>query len=256
MKAIKPQSLVVMLSVLFLVGCNSIPKHKVHYTVLDQVQSSEPKKILLLPMDVTVAELTAGGQQEEVESWTTEAKEHLELVVRSDNHNLSRYSFVEMPELLGEEQVLVDQHLALLDVVGGNSMTLSRGPGGVQAWAHKTERFDYTIGPGLDFLREKTGADVALMIYGDDLISSGGRKATFILAAAFGVGIPMGHAGLVGTLVDLNTGNVLWVNYEVTTTDVTLRRQEDVTNLVTKLFDVYPGIESYKNYLNKTSKAN
>ncbi len=235
---------------LVLAGCNTIPTQKVHYTVLDNDELVKPKRILLLPMDVKVSELTAGGLTEEVESWTKQAEKLIGQELRAKSHSLSNYELVEMPELNQEEQKVLEQHLALLDTLGGNVLSLGLIPGGSQAWEPKIKHFDYSIGDGLAFLKERTGADMAFMIYGDDLISSGGRKAAFLFAAAFGVGIPMGHAVLVGGMLDLKTGNVLWMNHEVSVADVTLREPEGVKVLLGGLLADYPGTDSFKRYVN------
>jgi len=233
-----------------LVGCNTIPTHKVHYSALENDLLERPTRILLLPMDVKVSELTAGGLTEEVASWTHRAEELINRELRAGGHSLSGYEFVEMPALTEQEQETLEQHLALLDTLGGNVLSLGSAPGGAQAWEPKMKHFDYTIGDGLAFLRERTGADMALMIYGNDLISSSGRKAAFVFAAVFGVSIPMGHAVLVGGMLDLTNGNVLWLNHEVSVADVTLREPDGVKTLLGALLSDYPGTESFRQYAN------
>jgi hypothetical protein len=244
--------MVVIFLGLALTGCNTIPTHKVHYSVLENNELEKPKRILLLPMDVKVSEFTAGGLTEEVESWTKLAEQLINQELRARGHALSDYEFVEMPTLTQEEQATLEQHLALLDTLGGNVLSLGLAPGGAQAWEPKMKHFDYTIGDGLAFLKERTGADMALMIYGNDLVSSEGRKAAFIFAAAFGVGIPMGHAILVGGMLDLESGDVLWLNHEVSVADITLREPEGVKTLLGGLFSDYPGTESFRKYVSGT----
>jgi len=244
--------MVIVLLGFVLTGCNTIPTHKVHYTVLENNEPAKPRRILLLPMDVKVSELTAGGLTEEVESWTTRAESLISNELQAKGHSLSDDEFVEMPKLTGEEQETLEQHLALLDTLGGNVLSLGLAPGGAQAWEPKMKHFDYTIGDGLAFLRERTGADIALMIYGNDLISSGGRKAAFVFAAVFGVSIPMGHAVLVGGMLDLQSGNVLWLNHEVSVADITLREPEGVKTLLGALLSDYPGTESFRKYVSGT----
>lgn len=68
------------------------------------------------------------------------------------------------------------------------------GRGTQAAWAHKHHEFDYTVGPGLAFLRDETGADAALIVLGTDFISSAGRKAAFFSRLALGVIMPLGQA--------------------------------------------------------------
>jgi hypothetical protein len=56
--------------------------------------------------------------------------------------------------------------------VTAHNMLLNGG----DAWSHKRKEFDYTLGPSLAFLKKKTGANAAIVLVGDDVISSGGER--------------------------------------------------------------------------------
>ena len=64
---------------------------------------------------------------------------------------------------------------------------------------------DGTVGSGTLTLND-------LMASGADSYTSGERVAAMIVAAAFGVGLRGGQQVGYASLVDLNTGNVVWFN--------------------------------------------
>lgn len=124
------------------------------------------------------------------------------------NHAAKRSDIIlkTLPELTEEEQKKFDEHLALYGVVGPAAAFEG------SAWKHKVENFDYSIGPGLNFIKEKTGAKTALFINAVDLRSTGGRATLMVTAAIFGVGIPMGGSAVYLSMVDLETGDIMWTS--------------------------------------------
>jgi hypothetical protein len=113
---------------------------------------------------------------------------------------------------------------------------------GNSAWSFKSEHFDYTLGSGLSFLKTRYGVDAGLIILGEDVVTTGGRKAMAFLAAAGGVYIPLGHSMLVGGLVDFETGDLLWLNHVVSTGNADLRDPASCLELAGKLMEGYPGM--------------
>lgn len=243
MRPIRTLSLL-LLSTLLLIGCQTFPRHKVHYSLLEKPERELPKRLLLMPIDVTVSELSAGGLAEEVPEWSKQAENNLLAELTSNSRQHINLELVPLPPLTEDEQRIVEQHQALYDTVGGTAIVLTRMP--IAAWEHKNRHFDYTLGDGLAFLADKTGADTALFLVGEDMISTGGRKAAFVLAAAFGVGLQMGHTVVIGGLVDLHSGDILWLNYTVETDDTTLTDRADVAEVLDELFEKYPGLEEYR----------
>ncbi|MBI2293220.1 MAG: hypothetical protein HYU73_23420 [Betaproteobacteria bacterium] len=61
-------------------------------------------------------------------------------------------------------------------------------------------------------IKEKTGADYALFSWIRDSYASGERVATMVVLALFGIGVPGGSQVGYASLVDLNTGRILWFN--------------------------------------------
>ena len=76
----------------------------------------------------------------------------------------------------------------------------------------KSEKFDWTLGPNAQELRETTGADYGLFVFIRDSYTSAGRAAVIVFAALLGVSVPGGYTAGFASLVDLNTGDVVWFN--------------------------------------------
>ena len=86
-----------------------------------------------------------------------------------------------------------------------------------------------------------------MFVVGADNISSGGRKAamvaTAIFAALIGVYVvPVGAPAFVSTgVVDLESGDILWLNYDLSVGSRDLRDAGDAAKMVSNIFDEFPG---------------
>lgn len=198
-----------------------------------------PRKVVVIEPRMEVKELSAGGVAERVDSWTAQAKKN---VLDALNKHLAADKLFEalpVPTLPDESLASLDEHVALYDVVGSNAHNFGRSP--FPAWQHKKQEFDYTLGEGLQFLAQQSGADAALFVVGEDYISSEGRKAARIAAALLGIVLPPSPTFLSMGLVDLKSGNILWMNYALAMDTKDLRKTEDVDALLDQLFKQYPG---------------
>lgn len=213
--------------------------HKLHYTLLQQPPRALPKKIVILPPDVTVKEISAGGVIEKVPKWTDEATANVTRTVNAAFGARRDIEIVPLPALSAEDRDLLEEYLGVYFqvAVAAHRMTAMA----IGGWEHKRERFDYTLGEGLRFLREKTGADAALMVIGEDYVSSSERKAAFVLAAIFGVGIPLGHSVLSAGVVDLNNGDLLWMHHNASVSQ-DLKDGAAVDEMLKAVFSAYPGL--------------
>ena len=240
---------VALLLAVAVAGCNAglIARHKVHYAFAESPETRAPKKVILLPADITVGEMSAGGLVEKVDDWSKSANVAVDQAVKAYLKERNELKLVELPVLTKDEQERMEQHRALYDQVAGAAF-IYQGVG----WEHKRERFDYTLGTGLQFLKQRTGADAAVFVIGQDQVSTGGRKTLAFLGAAFGVGIQLGYSFLTAGVVDLNTGDVLWLDYVVKPEDPLglfskdMRKDEGASQMVRSVFANYPGLEPYR----------
>jgi hypothetical protein len=214
------------------------------YTYLDQsLRNGAPARTaLLVAPDVSVSEISAGGVVEKMPEWSKQARSNVTAALRRIGQG-PRLHLAQLPQLNAEQQHALDQHVALYNVVAANVHSNSVSGGELWEKRLKSGLTDYTVGPGLAFLADKTGADAALVVIARDAESSGGRKAMLVLGAVFGVGLPMGQSFVVAGLVDLRTGRVLWQSFDRSVSS-DLRVANDADKLVQGLFKSYPAAGS------------
>jgi hypothetical protein len=206
---------------------------------LTQNLVARPKKVVLLPPQVFVYELSAGGVPTRMADWEATARGNLAAAAT----RLSREAGFELLPAPALDPLLADQleaHIGLYERVAQSVFVYGRGD--MDAWAHKKNEFDYTVGPGLAFLREQTGADAALIVLGSDYISSGGRRAAFIAGLMLGVVMPLGQSFITAGIVDLTTGDVLWMSFD-SSASMDSRTPADVDALMHNLYQTWPGTQ-------------
>ena len=216
--------------------------HWVHYKLL-QKKPSLPKKVVVLPVNIEVVEVTAGGVEEKVPDWSNEANQS---VLKSLSTAIGKQGLKELatPPFSGASAVNVDEHLALYKL---SVNTVSR-----LGWKHKISHFDYSIGPGLREVADKTGADTAILVYGRDYVSTAGRKARAVAGNIPIVNIftgpapQLGHSYIHVGVVDLKTGDLLWMNSNYREGSTNLRDPDDAAKMINAIFKWYPGIDSYR----------
>lgn len=141
---------------------------------LSQNIESRPKKVVLLPPQVFVFELSAGGIPTRMADWEATARNKLIAVATRLARESGLLQVLPIPPLAAADLDALDAHIGLYDRVAQSVFVYGRGE--QTAWAHKKNEFDYTVGPGLAFLHEQTGADAALIVLESDFISSGGTS--------------------------------------------------------------------------------
>ncbi len=235
-------ALIVGITLSAAVQATSTP-HWVHYKLLNG-STKLPQKVVVLPVDIEVVEVTAGGVSEEVPDWSAEARKSVVKSLSAAIRDDGTLKEVNAPRLSGKTSAMVDEHLALYKLVVDTASSTN--------WKHKARRFDYSIGPGLRKLRKKSGADVAVMVYGRDRVSTTGRKAKAIAGnipfVNMFTGAPpeLGYSFIHIGMIDLRTGDVLWMNSEYREGASNLRNYEDADEIVGAIFDWYPGVEKYR----------
>ncbi len=185
-------------------------------TTFQQIQTLQrgatPLRVVLMPVDVQIAELTAGGLLEPKADWTTSARVNIRdaLVEELRGHGAELAVYVEGP---GDPQVRRDQiQLVKLHEAVGETILVSKFQPGFEL-PTKKDVFDWSLGPHVDSLRTEYDADYALFVFVRDSHSSTGRVVAGVAAALlFGVVLPGGQQVGFASLVDLNTGNIVWFN--------------------------------------------
>lgn len=160
-----------------------------------------PIKVLLLPSDIKIISIGVATTDESTDdsarmTAATDAALHTILA------NSRYFKLLAMPTLSADEQALLKQHVALYRIEAEDAYGFSVR-GGV--WKDALADFDYSIGPGLAFLKQRSGADYALEVFGGDGESTGANLF-------FGNRRGLNH--LYAGLIDLATGNVVWLHQD------------------------------------------
>ena len=170
-------------------------------------------RVVLIEPDIELSELGAGGMAEPRKEWSTAARL---LYPQAARETLAAQGIGMAPDFALPADAGPDnrrRQLTLLSqAVSMSILQYSRasGSGGLR---NKHGKFDWSLGPGVEELREATGADYGLFTYIRDSYASGGRTAMRIVGLVL-LGGDIGGGTQVGvaSLVDLRTGQVVWHN--------------------------------------------
>ncbi|PUA28290.1 MAG: hypothetical protein B0W54_17625 [Cellvibrio sp. 79] len=192
------------------------------------------KKVVVMPLDVELALLTASGLTEPKAEWTEKAigymTESLKKSVKTDNPLGFYKSAATDPKssLIQLEKLHQATGYSILNY--DMMMPLP---------SKKTGKHIRTLGPTAADLARETGADYGLFIFVRDTYTSGGRAALMFLAAAGGISVQGGTQVGFASLVDLKSGDIVWFNRMVSGTG-DLRNQADADRTMTSLIKGFP----------------
>lgn len=181
------------------------------YTSPNLQQGADNRRIVVMPLDVELSELSAGGLPVPKADWTDAAETHITTAV-SDFMAEREAQTITAPPLADTAQPN-ETELQLLKLHGavGNSILVHQYQG-PYTLPTKTGEFNWTLGAKAKALKDNYDADYALFVYVRDSYSSGGRRVVQFVGLLFGVGIPGGQQVGFASLVDLNTGQIVWFN--------------------------------------------
>lgn len=89
-----------------------------HHTLTDRPPRALPRKLVVLPAEVSVMEISAGGVRETVPSWTEQASSNLSRAIAEIASQRTDFSLSPAPELSEDEKNRLDEYLATYLVVG------------------------------------------------------------------------------------------------------------------------------------------
>jgi hypothetical protein len=169
----------------------------------------KPVKIVVFRPDVQVGSLGVGGIESPDADWTAQGRKNLADALTKDQAKLSnQVVFLEDKE--GADGQLVADYQSLFRAV---SFAIFQHKFFGPKLPTKKDKFDWTLGPGVKKIGDLSGANYALLLYTHDSFGTGGRKAMQIVALiAFGAVVQAGIHISYASLVDLETGQVVWFN--------------------------------------------
>jgi hypothetical protein len=181
---------------------------RVEKTTTDVPKPRTGATVVLVEPDVTVGSLKATGLVEARADWTAAAKANIERHIQAQ---LSGKAYRVVPfNARTSPSPRVQQIFHLHEAVGDSMVSVKLGG---LTLPTKKDVFDWSLGTGVQEIGRPLGADYALFVYATGTYADTGRVMTMlVMAALFGAAVPLGRQVAFASLVDLNTGNILWFN--------------------------------------------
>jgi hypothetical protein len=164
-------------------------------------------RIVLMPPDVELFSISAGGVLEPKADWTEAAAKHLRTALKHRKEMLGALT-LEVSERDADEMAETN---ALHAAVARAIATHHFGPS-VLHLPTKDDKLDWSMGEAVAPIKQRTGADYALFSWIRDSYASSERVVAMVGLALLGIGIPGGSQIGYASLVDLNSGRILWFN--------------------------------------------
>jgi len=174
-------------------------------------EHGEIPTVVLMPLDVELAELSAGGLPEPKSEWTDAALKHMRAALESQ----AKYYKVKLVDYdpargTSDDQITSLDLVKLHRAVGSTILVTQYLPG--QELPSKAGKFDWSLGPEVAAIARSHDGDYALFLFVRDSYASAGRVGVMVVAALLGVGVPGGAQVGFASLVDLKTGEIVWFN--------------------------------------------
>lgn len=163
-------------------------------------------KVVIMPADVELFSMSAGGVQEPRADWTEKAQKHLQQELLNQRSNLARQVSPLKADLHDPMAELSSLHGAVAQSIFLHHIQ------GISKLPTKNGELRWTLGEAVKDLRDQTQADYALFIWIRDSYASAERKAAMIAMAFLGVGLAGGAQIGYASLVNLKDGQVVWFN--------------------------------------------
>jgi hypothetical protein len=166
---------------------------------------SAASKLVVVPPDIELFSIGGGGVREPRADWTQAAQENIRAELAARQQQLgSPVQVLEMRDM---------DSLAELNALHGavaQAIFLHHVLGGALKLPTKNGALDWSIGEAVQPLQQQSGADYALFIWIRDSYATAERKAAMVAMAFLGVGLAGGAQIGYASLVDLQTGRIVW----------------------------------------------
>jgi hypothetical protein len=191
-------------------------------------------KVVLMPIDVELFSISAGGVQEPRADWTQSAQKFMTQALIKKKESLGLQS-----SQMSESQA--DGFAELLALHGAIASSINLHHFGPLALPTKQGKLDWSLGDAVKLAAEGTGADYALFVWMRDSYASAERKAAMIGMALLGIGIAGGVQVGYASLVDLRTGQITWFNRLIRASG-DMREQEPAKLSIDLLLENFPAL--------------
>lgn len=194
-------------------------------------------KIVMMPADIELFSISGGGVLEPRADWTEAANRNFTASLRKRNAGLG-LDLVQMSEKDADEFSEINSlHAAI-----ARAIAMHHFGAGTLNLPTKGGKLDWSLGEATQAVKKATGADYALFSWVRDAHASAERQAAMMAIAVLSLGraVPRGGTQTAyASLVDLNTGRVLWFN-QLRRDSGNIRDEEQAGETVETLFRSLP----------------
>ena len=165
-------------------------------------------KVLLLPVDVELFSISAGGIPEPRADWTADAQKFMDAALSSKLKGLNLDLIAVDEKAADDFAEQVGLHAAV-----ARSIDIHHSIGGTWALPSKQGKLDWSFDDAMVPLQQRFGAQYGLFAYVRDSYASNERKVAMVALALLGVGLSGGAQVGYASLVDLKSGRVIWFSH-------------------------------------------
>lgn len=191
-------------------------------------------RVVIMPPDIELFSISGGGILEPKADWTEAAMKHFKAAIVARKGTLG-VDTSELRDADADELHEVNHlHAAVARAIALHHFgpTMFRLP-------TKADKLDWSLGEPVRGIKEKTGADYALFTWVRDSYASSERVATMVALAIFGIGVPGGAQTGYASLVELDTGRVVWFN-RLLRASGDMREADKAAETLRALLDQFP----------------
>lgn len=192
--------------------------------------------IVVLPADMELFSMSAGGVVEPRDDWTKAAQRNFATALAAQGPRLGPHVRTMDAAQAEEFAEVTALHRAVADAISLHHR------GGWMELPTKRRALDWSLGDAVKPLKERTGADYALFTWMRDSYASSERKLAMVMLAALGAISVGGEQVGYASLVDLNTGRVVWFN-QLNRMSGDLREPKPAVETVETLLKGFPGMK-------------
>jgi len=210
--------------------------------------------VALLPTEVKVYQIDAGGVREEIAEWSAQAGNNLIRALENVIRTRTKFSLKTVNEdSLAERKSLLEETRSLYTAV--SMMILLHTYPNPNIPSHlfedKLKNFDYSLGSEVGNL--VSDSEALLFLDAEDHVWTAGRQALQALGVILGIGAGVATGAVIvpqlggGTLVraaliDSHTGDILWTNIVGSGAGKDLRDTASASEMVSELFKDFPAV--------------
>lgn len=198
--------------------------------------SNEPVRILLFRPDIEVTEETVGGLDQPKADWTQKARIAL-LDALTEDQRRRTHEFVQMDQLQNVQAADAEEYRSLFKLIINAAIEHKFYPG--NKLPSKAARFDWTLGTGANKLGGDGIYNYGLFLRSYDSFPSASRSRASVIGSLMGEGEVRGKHYGYAALVDLTTGDMVWINVNLRMLSDT-RTPDGAGKRITELLSGFP----------------